>query len=131
MSEFDKISQKMSAFLKSVGGPRTERSITEILITVGANTAPLVPIATSNLLNSQFRKVAPTLGGWSGEIGYGASYARYVHDAAGTLKGTNTPRSPARFGVVWGPDAEPQFLSKGIQLTLQGVAPILRNNYSS
>ena len=50
-------------------------------------------------------------------LGYTAAYAAAVHDAKGTLKGTNTPRSasdPSR-GNVWDPDAEPGFLRKAFE----------------
>lgn len=109
---------------------QTPNAITELLIVAAGYSASMTPIATSNLINSQFRKVDRTMQGWRGRLGYGASYAVYVHEAPGKLLGTNTPRSPASDGNVWDPSAEPKFLEKGVEEALQkDLKGILRRNY--
>lgn len=149
MADFDELSQRFKEALEQIGTEDTERALTMVLIQVGANTAPMVPMATSALINSMHRLVQPTATGWYGEIGFGpkkssavyferrgpgnpeeVDYSVYVHNAPGTLMGTNTPRHPRRLGTVWGPQGEPRFLEKGIQLTLPELAAILREEYS-
>ena len=67
--------------LKDIGGPMTEKFITVALGEVSALAAPYVPVGeTSNLINSEYRTVRQTGSGWSGEIGYNAEYAIYVHE---------------------------------------------------
>lgn len=118
--------------MDEIKGVQTEAAITTILIQISTNTAPMVPIDTSNLINSEFRRTMQTTTGWSGEIGYGAEYALAVHNAPGTLKGEPRedfgmtsnrsefgPVIPKAFGGgtgtgnYWDPDAEPRFLEKG------------------
>lgn len=93
-------------------GRLSELFVTKALISVSANTAPMVPIDTSFLLNSEYRKVTKRFGGFEGVLGFGAHYAPYVHEAPGTLKGQ--PRANGN-GKYWDPDGEPQFLAKGVE----------------
>jgi len=100
-----------------ISGPRAEKTLTEVLITAAGFAATMTPIDTSNLINSQYRKITAYGTRVVGAIGYTAAYAAAVHDAKGTLKGTNTPRStsdPSR-GNFWDPDAEPEFLRKAFE----------------
>lgn len=113
MSDFATIARRFKAFTASIGGNQTETAINAMLASVVFNTEPLIPVATGKLLNSRVKLLFPTLEGWSGELTYGAGYAKFVHDAPGTLLGTNTPRSPASLGNVWDKTGEPQFLKKG------------------
>ena len=130
MSDFAMINRKFRELTKSFGGSLTERSITEMLITAGGYAAAITPIATSTLLNSQFRTVNSSIGGWSGLTGYGVNYAEFVHDKPGTLQGQRVKRSPASLGFIWGPNAEPEFLSKGVEKMLRlDVAGIIASNY--
>lgn len=116
--------------LADIKGARTELAITEMLIVAEGYTLPLVPVATSNLINSAYRNVTPEANGWKGELGFSAGYALYVHNAPGTLQGTNTPRYPKSDGVVWGPNAEPEFLTKGVEMMLsQDANNILSEAY--
>lgn len=130
MSAFDDLAERFRDALGEIQGGMTERAITEILITVGAYSASITPNATSTLINSQYRKVWRTVGGYTGEIGYGENYAEYVHEAPGTLKGTQTPRYPKTRGFVWDPSGEPEFLRKGADLMIQkDLDGILQRNY--
>ena len=116
--------------IERISGPLTERFITEMLIAAGARAASYTPVATSALINSQYRKTWQAQQSWVGELGYGAEYAKYVNDAEGTLMGTNTPRSPARLGNVWGPNGQPKFMDKGVEeMVAQDLAGIISRSF--
>lgn len=119
--------------LELMGGEKAKRAITEMLIQAGAYSATITPVDTSNLINSQYRKVTMTGDKVVGELGYGAFYALYVHRASMKLKGQ--PR--ADFGVTragvafgggsgqgryWDPNGENKFLAKGIEEMLTNDA---------
>lgn len=56
------------------------RALTRCII-VGASHASLyTPVATSNLLNSQYRRIMADGSRLVGLVGYTADYAQYVHD---------------------------------------------------
>ena len=106
-------------------GRLSERFVVKSMISISAQTVPMIPVDTSFLLNSEYRKVRKVGDGFEGEIGYGASYAPYVHEAPGTLKGQprahfGKTREGVEFGGgtgvgnYWDPDAEPKFLEKGV-----------------
>lgn len=120
---------RLSSLLDSVQGDRLEKTITEMLIAAQGYSAQITPVATSNLINSQYRKVTASGDRVTGELGYGADYAIYVHQAQGKLKGLNVPRSPKRLGFVWSPNGEPKFLEKGIEeMVQQDAIAIIRRN---
>lgn len=114
------VRNNLKAVFDEIAGPMTENCITTVLIIGGGYADALTPMALSTLVNSRFRKVERTGNGWSGRYGYTAAYAAAVHEKPGTLKGTNTPRSPATLGNVWDNGyganaAEPEFLTKGFE----------------
>ena len=94
----------------------SERFVTKSMISISAQTLPMIPIDTSFLVNSEYRKVEANGAGFEGEIGYGAPYAPYVHEAPGTLMGQPRPDGQ---GVYWGPDGEPGFLAKGVEAFIE------------
>lgn len=111
------VRQQLKRVFGDIQGPRAEKTLTEVLINAAGFAATMTPIDTSNLINSQYRKITAYGTRVVGAIGYTAAYAAAVHDAKGTLLGTNTPRStsdPSR-GNVWAPDAEPEFLRKAFE----------------
>ena len=121
----EKANEALNAELRKVG-KLSERFVTKSLISISANTAPMVPIDTSFLLSSEYRKVEKLFDGFVGEIGFGAEYAKWVHEMPGTLKGQpranfGKTREGVEFGGgtgkgnYWDPDAEPQFLAKGVE----------------
>lgn len=86
-------------------------------LTVGASeAAALTPQHTSNLINSRYSDLEAQGSKIMGRTGYTAKYAEWVHEAKGTLLGTNTPR-PSEGGIAqgnyWDPRGEPKFLGKG------------------
>jgi hypothetical protein len=111
------VRQQLKKVFGDISGPRAEKTLTEVLITAAGFAAVMTPIDTSNLINSQYRRITAYGNRVIGAIGYTAAYAAAVHDKPGTLLGTNTPRSksdPSR-GNVWDPDAEPEFLRKAFE----------------
>lgn len=111
------VRQSIRKAFVDISGPRAEKTLTEVLQTAAAFAANMTPIDTSNLINSQYRKISAYGTRVVGAIGYTAAYAAAVHDAPGTLLGTNTPRSasdPSR-GNVWDKDGEPEFLRKAFE----------------
>jgi len=74
------VQKAIEAELAKVKGPMSEKFMTIALGEISAHTAPYVPVDTSDLINSEYRKVAKSGNGWSGEIGYSADYAGFVHD---------------------------------------------------
>jgi hypothetical protein len=108
---------------------RAESTVLQMLIPIGSEAAGMTPRETSNLINSQIRDVRNNGTRVTGVIGYTAEYAAAVHEAPGTLLGTNTPR-PKRNGlskgVVWGPSGEPEFLRKGAEQARPLVEAALR-----
>lgn len=111
------VRQRLKKELANISGTLPEKTLIEVLIVASGFAATMTPIDTSNLINSQFRRVETSGTKVKGVMGYTAAYAAAVHDKPGTLLGTNTPRSksdPSR-GNVWDPDAEPEFLRKAFE----------------
>lgn len=108
----DQVKRKYDAMIGKITGQLSERTVTQVLIIGQGHAHTMTPVDTSNLVNSQYRRVTPTDSGVIGMVGYTANYASAVHWAAGTLKGK--PRPDGK-GVYWGPDGEPQFLRKGFE----------------
>jgi len=115
MSGQKKLRASFDRYVKKVTEQQTEKAVTMLLIQIQLRSATMVPVATGNLINSEFRRAMPTMTGWSGEVGYGAEYAKLVHDAPGSLIGKSQLRDKERpsLGNVWDPNAEPKFLQKG------------------
>lgn len=111
------VRRKITLTIQEISGPQAQRALTEALIIGGGAADVLTPRDTSFLVNSRFRAVTKSATGWNGRFGYAAKYAAAVHDKPGTNVGKNTPRDPSdpSRGVMWQPDAEPEFLAKGFE----------------
>lgn len=102
-------------------GRLSERFVVKSMISISAQTVPMIPVDTGFLVNSEYRKVRQVGDGFEGEIGYGAEYADEVHEARGATKGlgiARDPDNPSR-GDYWDPDGEPQFLAKGVEYFIE------------
>lgn len=111
------VRQRLKKEMENISGTLPEKTLLEVLIVASGFAATMTPIDTSNLINSQFRRVETSGTKVKGIMGYTAEYAAAVHEKPGTLLNTNTPRSksdPSR-GNVWDPDAEPEFLRKAFE----------------
>lgn len=120
------IRAKTKAIADDIAGNKARRAITAGAMVGQAYAQMLTPVDTSNLINSQFRRVANTAKGWRATVGYTAAYAAAVHEMPGTLKGQprrdfGATKDGKGFGggtgkgYYWDPDAEPQFLRKGFE----------------
>lgn len=118
-----RIVNKLPQFVDDVRH-RAARAMNQALILGASEASTLTPIKSSNLLNSQFRRVELDGAKVVGSVGYTAAYALAVHEASGKLKGT--PRPPENGkpqGVYWGPGGEPNFLKRGFE----NAAPAIRS----
>lgn len=73
----------------------SELMLNVILQGISAATFPYVPVDTSALINSEFRRTERTTMGVFGEIGFGAAHAPYVHE--GPQKNWQKPGASNRF----------------------------------
>ena len=73
----------------------SELMLNVILQGISASTMPYVPVDTSFLINSEYRQTDMTTKGPVGELGFGARYARYVHE--GPQKNWQKPGASNRF----------------------------------
>ena len=111
------VRQSMHRLMGEISGPMAEKALTEVMIDAGGFAADMTPIDTSNLINSQFRRIQKTSNGVTAMLGYTAAYAAAVHDKKGTTLGKNVPRDkndPSR-GNMWDKDGEPEFLRKAFE----------------
>ncbi len=91
---------------------RAARAMVSVVVKVGSEASVMTPIATSNLLNSQYREVSEDGGRIVGRIGYTAEYALPVHD----------PDRPQNFRRA---TAEKEFLRKGGDNSAPEIAGII------
>jgi hypothetical protein len=92
---------------------RGEKAVLGALILGAAEASTLTPIDTSNLINSQFRKVDRTGTRIVGTVGYTAAYALAVHD----------PDNKQTFRRA---SAEKEFLRKGFERNRANILSFIR-----
>lgn len=133
----DQVRRNMAEAFQKIAGPMTERTLTEVMIIGGSGAALLTPVDTSNLINSQYRRIEAGANGLQGRVGYTANYAAAVHGMRGKLKGQ--PRADfgstsegvafgggTGVGNYWDPDAEPEFLRKGFEQNLGAIRAAIK-----
>ena len=129
------------AMVKAIATIRAERAVTVALSIGGAYATILTPIDTSNLVNSQFRRVNVNGNMITGHVGYTAQYAYWVHQASGKLKGKprahfGKTRAGKEFGggtgvgKYWDPKAEPGFLRKGFDDNRERIDAAVQKAFS-
>lgn len=95
------VNAKLGRLVGKITTETTQNAVQKALL-IGAQYATmLTPVDTSNLINSRFISVFPTATGFTGRVGYTASYAGYVHDGG--------PKNWQK------PGAEDAFLRKGFE----------------
>lgn len=101
--------------------------INAALVRGATELAPLVPIDSSNLLNSQFKDVRKDGSRIVGSVGFTADYALAVHEAKGKLKGLPRPKRNGKdHGRYWGPhDGQPHFLKLAFERAMPEIHAIL------
>lgn len=123
MATEEQIKKKLQEILRHAIGPQTSKALMLMMIDGGGYAALKTPIDTSNLINSQFRRVVPREGGQYGYMGYTAAYAAAVHDKNATTLGKRVLRDksdPSR-GYTWDQDGEPGFLKNGFEDNLASI----------
>ena len=128
MAKRTRIVNKLPQFVATTQ-QRAVRTLTAALVRIGSEVAPLVPIDTSTLINSQYRHVQMQGAALIGRIGFTAEYALAVHESAGKWRGLGIPR-PKRNGkdrgFYWGPnDGQPQYLAVAGQRAAADLANII------
>lgn len=117
-------------------GGKTERALNKLTFAASAAAADFTPVDTGTLINSRFMSVVNMGSFIDARVGYTAEYARWVANMPGKLKGQ--PR--AHFGRTstgvefgggtekgryWDPNAEPDFLNKGFNRSLEEDWPLI------
>jgi len=80
VSGIKQVRSNLQKRLEKIAGSVTEKSMTAGVLQLAAYASELTPVDTSNLINSQYTFVNPSVGGWKGGVGYTAEYAEQVHD---------------------------------------------------
>ncbi len=110
-----RVVNRMPQFVDAVQH-RAARGILTGLVIGTSEAVSLTPQHTSNLVNSQYKRVEPEGAKIVGRMGYTAEYAMAVHEAPGTLKGQPRPiENNKPQGDYWDPRGEPEFLKKGFE----------------
>jgi hypothetical protein len=124
-----KVNRNIHRITNEIADIRTQRIIQQVMITGMSFVAPLTPIDTSNLINSQYRELRAIPNGWVGRVGYTANYATFVNNARGILLGK--PRTGKKSkGNYWSPHAEPDFIKKGFERDgREAIQRIIRESY--
>lgn len=118
--------QNLNRIIDEISSQKIVTALTSASIIIATEAASMTPIATSTLINSQYRTIDVNGTRVTGRIGYSANYAIYVHNAPGALLGKGVRRSNGK-GNVWDPQAEPKFLDKAVENTRSMVdAAIMR-----
>ena len=115
------VRQNITRIMGEISGPMAERAVTEALIIGGGMATTMTPVDTAALINSQFRIVQKVGTQVQGRMGYTAAYAAAVHDAKGTLRGQPRDPNDGSRGNFWDPNAEPEFLKKGFEMTKDSI----------
>ncbi|OCG46947.1 hypothetical protein A9G35_04260 [Gilliamella sp. Choc5-1] len=124
-----KVNRNIHRITNEIANIRTQRIIQQVMIVGMSFVAPLTPIDTSNLINSQYRELKPIPKGWVGRVGYTANYAAFVNGAKAKLRGK--PRTGKKSkGNYWSPNAEPDFIKKGFERDGKDVIQqVIREGY--
>ena len=110
------VNRNFRALVGDIAGNISEKTITKVLITGAAAAARITPVDTSNLINSQFRRIDKTPVGLIGVVGYTANYAVFVHEG-----GEKNWQKAA---------AEASFLQKGFERdALSEIISIINREY--
>lgn len=127
MKGIKRVKQNIRAIVKDIDDKKTEAAIYAVLSQGLAISQTMIPIDTSNLINSAYApQIMKTSEGATGTIGFTANYAGDVHERSGVLKGK--PRADGN-GNYWDPHGEPKFLTKGFDELKPDIPAILRNAY--
>lgn len=123
---FRQAKTKLRRTMGRIEGAVTERTLMEILIIGSGRASIMTPVDTSNLINSQYRRIERgPFGAW-GRVGYTAAYASAVHAASGESAGQPRPNGRGNF---WDPSGEPGFLRKGFDESIPQIQAAIKRGY--
>lgn len=119
MTDTDTVFENWQRLRSQIKNESTRGALTAIGVKVQEYSAMRVPVDTGNLANSQYLEIRNLPNGFQAGIGYTANYAGFVHEAAGTLRGQEVPRTgKGSTGNYWdgygGDQGEPKFLDKAV-----------------
>lgn len=121
----------LDRLIGDIQGRKAVRAIHSALLLIGQEAAARTPVATSTLLNSQFRELSVIGSRLIGKVGYSANYAAAVHAASGKLKGQPRPKkNGVAQGNFWDVSGEPRFLEKGADAARDAVDAIIKKELS-
>lgn len=128
--------ENLNRLIGDTQGRKAVRAIQSALLLIGQEAASRTPVASSTLINSQFRELSVIGSRLVGKIGYSANYAVYVHNAPGRYLGARKLRSVRRgekkgsMGYIWDKTGEPKFLDKGADAARDAVDAIIKKELS-
>ncbi|WP_339892184.1 hypothetical protein [uncultured Alteromonas sp.] len=111
----DQVNRRIKSTLENIDSVVTRKVITEVLMTGQNHAVILTPVDTSNLINSRFLQIKNVGYGFTGQAGYTANYAKFVHDGG--------PKNWQKIG------AEDQFLYKGFEENMPELRQIIIDGY--
>lgn len=147
----ENVRRKYRIKVDRIDGPVTQDAVRAVLMAGASIADTMVPVDTSNLINSRFApEIVHAKGGTTGKVGYSASYAAAVHGMSGKLKGQPRadfgttsnhsaagPQRPVAFGGgtgvgnYWDPSGEPQWLTKGFAQLKPAIPGLLKKVYGN
>ena len=125
------VKKNTAAFIKRVDAIN-EKTLTMIGAIVISNAKPYVPLDTGNLLNSDFRQVFEDRDGlWTLSVGFTANYALPLHgtDTYTPMWKPRPPGSPGKAANGYNADATPQFLSRGVDDSINEIQQVIESEY--
>lgn len=114
---------RTSQIVDDITAVRIVRALKSAAYIIRTESATMIPIDTSALINSQYDTIDVNGTVVTAKVGYSARYALYVHNASGKL--VHTQRQNGN-GYYWDPHAEPMFLTKAAEKTKELVDKIIR-----
>lgn len=133
----DRVKRRIHVAFKDISEQKTYAGIYTVLLQGSQLSLLMTPQDTGFLANSLYK---PRVDGTTGQVGFMAQYAQWVHDMPGTLKGKprghfGSTRAGVDFGGgtgrgnYWDPNAEPHWLTKGFEDLRPSIPRILEAAY--
>lgn len=111
----------------------TEKAMVMIAAVVITNAKQYVPIDTSALINSDYRRAVTLSNGISIEIGFTQSYALPLHgnETYSPIWRPKLPGTPGKQGGGYNAEATPQFLARGLAESTADIMAILQSEFKN
>lgn len=133
----ERVKRQMHFAFKDISEKKTYAGIYAILLQGSQLSLLMTPQDTGFLANSLYK---PRVEGTTGQVGFMAEYAQWVHEMPGTLKGYprghfGRTRAGVDFGGgtergnYWDPNGEPHWLTKGFEDLKPSISHILEAAY--